>query len=125
MASAILNAPATGVEFDGDWAASWTCPNLNQYPGYAYQFVAQIRGGVLHGLKGVKGEPSSLVIDGKIDADGMAAFSGEIIVGSSLVGLGAARGSASDFYALGQFQHSNGTGRRLQGRPCSLMFERQ
>ena len=39
--------------------------------------------------------------------------------------MGAARGTASDYYALAQFQHGNGTGKRLEGRPCSLTFERQ
>jgi len=125
LAQVILNAPASGTDFDGNWQTSWTCPNLGQYPGYSYQFVAQVKNGVLHGLKGVKGEPSSLAIDGKIEADGLAAFSGEIIVGSSLAGMGAARGTASDYYALAQFQHGNGTGKRLEGRPCSLTFERQ
>jgi hypothetical protein len=53
-------------------------------------------------VKGTKGEPSSLVLDGKIEPDSAAGFFGEIIVGSSLVGLGAPRGSPSDFHALAQ-----------------------
>ena len=125
MANLILNGPATGKNFDGTWQTIWTCPNLGQYPGYSYQFNGQVTGGLYHGIRGVKGQPSSMMLDGKIESDGAAGFFGEIIVGSSLVGLGAARGTPSDFHAVVSFQDSSGTGRRIEGRPCTLSFHRQ
>jgi hypothetical protein len=125
MANVILNGPATGKNFDGTWDTTWTCPNLGQYPGYSYQFSGQVVNGVYHGIRGTKGQPSSLVLDGKIEADGAAAFSGEIIVGSSLVGLGAARGTPSDFHALATFANTSAKGRRIEGRPCILTFQRK
>jgi hypothetical protein len=125
IADLILNAPATGKNFDGTWVTEWTCPNLGQYPGYTYRFPGQVKDGAYHGLKGVKGEPSSMVLEGKIASDGAAAFFGEIIVGSSLVGLGAARGTPSDFHALAHFDHASGNGKRIEGRPCSLTFEKE
>jgi hypothetical protein len=125
MASLILRGPATSKNFDGVWQTMWTCPNLGQYPGYTYQWSGQVTGGVYHGIRGVKGQPSSMVLDGKIEADGAAAFFGEIIVGSSLVGLGAARGTPSDFHAIATFESSSGSGRRIEGRPCTLSFQRQ
>jgi hypothetical protein len=125
LADVILHTPATGAKFDGAWRTSWTCPNLGQYPGYTYEFVGQIKDGIYHGVRGTKGEPSSLVMDGRIEADGMAAFAGEIIVGSSLTGLGAARGTPSDYHAMAAFDGSNGKGKRIEGRPCLLSFERQ
>ena len=125
IADFILNAPATAKNFDGTWVTEWTCPNLGQYPGYTFRFPGQVKDGAYHGLKGVKGEPSSMVLDGKIDSDGAAAFFGEIIVGSSLVGLGTARGTPSDFHALAHFDHASGDGKRIEGRPCSLTFEKQ
>jgi hypothetical protein len=125
MANLILGGPATGKNFDGAWLTTWTCPNLNQYPGYTYQFHGQVTGGVYHGLRGVKGQPSSMVLDGKIEFDGTAAFFGEIIVGSSLVGLGAARGTPSDFHAVATFENSTADGRRVEGRPCTLSFQRE
>jgi hypothetical protein len=125
IADLILNAPATAKNFDGTWVTEWTCPNLGQYPGYTYRFPGQVKDGAYHGLKGVKGEPSSMVLDGKIDSDGAAAFFGEIIVGSSLVGLGTARGTPSDFHALAHFDHAGGDGKRIEGRPCSLTFGKQ
>jgi hypothetical protein len=125
LANLILNAPAAAKNFDGTWQTEWTCPNLGQYPGYTYRFTGQIKDGAYHGLKGVKGEPSSLDLNGKIDADGTAGFFGEIIVGSSLVGLGTARGTESDFHAIAHFTASSGDGKRLEGRPCSLSFVKQ
>ena len=125
IADLILNAPATAKNFDGTWVTEWTCPNLGQYPGYTYRFPGQVKDGAYHGLKGVKGEPSSMALDGKIGSDGVAAFFGEIIVGSSLVGLGTARGTPSDFHALAHFDHTSGDGKRVEGRPCSLAFVKQ
>jgi hypothetical protein len=125
IANLILNAPSAAKNFDGAWQTEWTCPNLGQYPGYSYRFVGQIKDGAYHGLKGVKGEPSSLDLNGKIDADGTAGFFGEIIVGSSLVGLGVARGTPSDFHAIAHFTASSADGKRIEGRPCSLSFVRQ
>jgi hypothetical protein len=66
-----------------------------------------------------------MVLDGKIEADGTAGFAGEIIVGSSLVALGAPSGTASDFHALAQFEHASGNGKRIEGRPCNLTFMKQ
>jgi hypothetical protein len=111
--------------FDGTWQTEWSCPNLGSFPGYTYSFNGQVKDGVYHGVKGVKGEPSSMVIDGRIEADGTAGFAGEIIVGSSLVGLGAARGTPSDFHALAHFDHGGGNGKRIEGRPCTLTFIKQ
>ena len=125
----LVNLIRTGAPpiktFDGTWQTEWTCPNLGGYPGYSYSFNGQVKDGVYHGTKGVKGEPSSMTLDGKIEADGTAGFAGEVIVGSSLVGLGAARGSPSDFHALGHFDHGSGNGKRIEGRPCTLTFLKQ
>jgi hypothetical protein len=124
IADLILKSSATGTNFDGSWQTIWTCPNVGQYPGYSYRFIGEVHDGNYHGARGAKGEPSSIVLDGKVEADGAAAFFGEVIVGSSLAGLGAARGTPSDFHALAQLDHGSGSGRRLEGRGCSLSFEK-
>jgi hypothetical protein len=124
MANLILGGPATGKNFDGAWQTTWTCPDLGRYPGYSYFFTGQVSDGVYHGVKGEKGQPSSMTLDGKIESDGAAAFTGEVIVGSSLVGLGAARGSASDFHAVALFESGRASGRRIEGRGCTLSFQR-
>jgi hypothetical protein len=124
MTMAILNGPATGSAFDGPWQTTWTCPNVGNFLGYSYQFESMVQGGVYHGAKGAKGEPGSMVLDGKIESDGVAAFSGEVIVASSAAAMGAARGTLSDFHAVASFSGSSGQGRRLEGRNCSLSFSR-
>ena len=53
-----------------------------------------------------------MALDGRIGSDGLAAFYGEVIVGSSLTGLGAARGTPSDFRALARFDGAAGSGKR-------------
>jgi hypothetical protein len=121
----ILSAPATAKNFDGTWQTTWTCLNVGQYPGYSYRFSGQVKDGAYHGMRGVKGEPGSMILDGKIASDGTAAFFGEIIVGSSVVALGAARGTQSDYHALAKFDRTSGTGKRIEGRQCSLAFARQ
>jgi hypothetical protein len=125
MADLILSAPTTATTFDGAWETTWTCTDLGQFPGYSYRFTGRVKDGSYHGLRGVKGEPSSLDLTGKIEPDGTAAFVGEVIVGSSLVGMGVARGTPSDFRALAQFDKTSGTGKRIEGRPCSLSFVKQ
>ena len=125
IADLILAAPATTKNFDGAWLTTWTCPNLGQVPGYTYRFSGQVKDGAYHGLKGTKGEPSSLVLDGKIESDGMAGFFGEIIVGSSIVAMGAPRGTPSDFHALAQFDRASANGKRIEGRSCTLTFGKQ
>jgi len=121
----IQNDPAPSKAFDGTWKTTWTCSNVGQYPGYTYQFVAEIKDGVYHGTRGVKGEPSSMVMDGKIEADGTAGLFGEVIVGSSVVALGTARGTPVDFHAIGKFDRTSGSGKRIDGRPCFLTFAKQ
>jgi hypothetical protein len=121
----ILSTPATGTNFDGSWQTTWSCPNVGLYLGYTTQFIGNIANGVYHGIRGTKGEPSSLVLDGRIEADGTAAFLGEAIVGSSLIAMGAARGTPVDFHALAQFRGASGNGKRIEGRPCSITFEKK
>jgi hypothetical protein len=125
MADLIMSGPTMAKNFDGVWETIWTCTNVGQFPGYTYRFTGQVKDGSYHGLRGIKGEPSSLDLNGKIEPDGTAAFFGEIIVNSTLVGMGAARGTPSDFHALAQFAASSGTGKRIEGRPCSLSFAKQ
>jgi hypothetical protein len=124
IADLILSGSSGGKTFDGAWQTTWTCTNVGQYPGYSYRFEGEVKDGAFHGVKGVKGQPSSMVLDGKIMSDGMAAFYGEIIVGSSVVALGAARGTPSDFHALAHFDRRSGSGKRVEGRPCTLTFEK-
>jgi hypothetical protein len=125
LADLILTAPATTNNFDGTWQTTWTCTNFANFPGYTFQFPIAVKNGSYHGQKGKDGEPGSLIVDGKVAPDGTAAFFGKGVVGSAVVALGAARGSQYAFHALAQFDRRSGTGKRIEGRPCTLNFVKE
>ena len=59
LANLIRTSAPPIKSFDGAWQTEWSCPNLGSYPGYTFSFNGQVKDGVYHGVKGVKGEPSS------------------------------------------------------------------
>jgi len=124
LADLIRNDPTTAKNFDGTWQTTWTCLNYGNFPGYSYQFPAQVKDGSYHAQHGKEGDPGSLVLDGKIEPDGAAAFFGKGVVGSMIVAMGAARGTQYAFHALGQFDRTGGNGKRIEGRPCTMIFSR-
>ena len=124
LADAIRIDATPSKAFDGTWQTTWTCTNYGKFPGYSYQFPAQVKGGAYHGQHGRTGDPGVLQLDGRIEADGSAGFYGKGIVGSAVVALGAARGTEYFFHALGNFSHNVGDGKRLEGRPCTLSLTR-
>jgi class 3 adenylate cyclase len=121
----IVAEPAPSKNFDGTWQTTWTCANVGQSLGYTFEFRGQIKDGTYHGLHGTKGQPGSLELEGKIEADGTAGFKGAVIVNSPITGMGAARGTVSPVYALARFDHASGTGSRINLRPCTLTFVKQ
>jgi hypothetical protein len=125
MVNLIVAEPAPSKNFDGTWQTIWTCANVGQSQGYTYEFRGQIKDGTYHALYGIKGQPGSLELEGKIEADGMAGFKGTVIVNSPLSGMGAARGTVSPVYALARFDHASGAGSRVNLRPCTLTFVKQ
>jgi hypothetical protein len=126
VAQLLLATAAPSKDFDGTWQTTWFCPfPADPNRSYQYDFKGLVKNGAYHGVKGVAGQPGSMVLDGKIEPDGAAAFRGVIIVNSSFVALGAAKGSESDFFALAQFERAGGKGKRLAGRTCTLTFMKQ
>ncbi len=61
-------------KFDGNWQTTLSCPNFRDALGYSYQFVSSVKDGVIHGVHGTEGQPTSLVLDGKISPDGKASL---------------------------------------------------
>ena len=125
MVNLIVAEPAPSKNFDGTWQTTWTCANVGQSLGYTFEFRGQIKDGTYHGLHGTMGQPGSLELEGKIEADGTAGFKGAVIVNSPIAGMGAARGTVSPIYALARFDHASGTGSRINLRPCTLTFVKQ
>jgi hypothetical protein len=127
IADLTLAAPTIkSKNFDGTWLTTYTCASVGPTLGYSNQFSAQVKDGEYHGLKGKEGERGSLSLDGKIAPDGTAAFLGKGVVGSSAFAVGGVQaGTQFFFHVLAQFDRANATGKRVEGRPCSVTFLKQ
>jgi len=113
--------------FDGKWLTTVSCPAARDALGYSYQFVSTLKDGVFHGLHGAEGEPGSLQIDGTVSPDGNAALYAKGRTGSKeyVPGRDTPRGTEYGYNIEAHFEGATGTGKRVEGRPCSLKFVKQ
>ena len=113
--------------FDGKWITTVSCANYRDALGYSYQFVSTVKDGAFHGMHGTEGEPGSLVIDGTIAPDGKAALYAKGRTGSKeyVPGRDTPRGTEYGYNIEAQFEAATGSGKRVEGRPCSLKFAKQ
>jgi hypothetical protein len=113
--------------FDGKWLTTVSCENARDALGYSFRFVSEVKDGKLRGLHGTEGEPSSLLIEGKIDADGAAKLYATGRTGSKeyVPGRDTPRGTEYSYSIDAHFKGAKGTGTRVEGRPCSFQFEKQ
>jgi hypothetical protein len=112
--------------FDGEWDLVLTCPNSNGALGYSFRFPAFVKDGVLHAEKGAKGEPGWLQLDGNIPADGHANLYANGLVGASEAAVGhRPPGTQYGYHVDAQFSDTSGKGNRVEGRPCSVDFNRK
>lgn len=58
--------------FDGKWTTTVSCEPSRGALGFSYRFVSEVKDGSFRGLRGVEGQPSYLLIEGKIEDDGVA-----------------------------------------------------
>ena len=95
--------------------------------GYSFRFVAEVKGGNFYGQHGAEGEPSSLRIQGKISAAGAGKLYATGHTGSKefVPGRDTPRGTEYSYDIEAHFGDDTGTGARIEGRPCSLRFEKQ
>ena len=113
--------------FDGKWVTTVLCENARDALGYSFRFVSEVKDGKLRGLHGTEGQPSSLLIEGKIDADGSAKLYATGRTGSKeyVPGRDTPRGTEYSYSIDAHFKVNKGTGTRVEGRPCSFQFEKQ
>jgi hypothetical protein len=113
--------------FDGMWQTTVSCAAARDALGYSFRFVSTVKDGVLHGLHGTAGEPGSLQIDGKIAADGVGKLYANGRTGSKeyVPGRDTPRGTEYGYNIDAKFEGSTGSGTRIEGRPCTLQFEKQ
>jgi hypothetical protein len=122
-----FSSAAGTQQFDGTWQTTVSCAAARDALGYSFRFISTVRNGVLHGLHGTAGQASSLQIDGTIEADGTGKLYAKGFTGSKefVPGRDTPRGTEYDYNIDARFKGSNGTGTRVEGRPCSYEFVRQ
>jgi hypothetical protein len=122
-----VSSAAGTQRFDGMWQTTVSCAAARDALGYSFRFISTIRDGVLHGLHGTAGQPSSLQIDGTIEADGTGKLYARGFTGSKefVPGRDTPRGTEYGYNIDARFGASTGTGTRVEGRPCSYQFVKQ
>ena len=113
--------------FDGKWQTTVSCENFRDALGFSYRFISDVKDGNFRGLHGTEGQPSSLLIEGKIDADGTGKLYATGRTGSKeyVPGRDTPRGTEYSYNIDAHFKGTKGTGTRIEGRPCSFTFEKQ
>ncbi len=121
------SAVLAGENFDGKWLTTVSCESARDALGYSFRFVSEAKDGNFRGLHGTEGQPSSLLIEGKIDADGGARLYATGRTGSKeyVPGRDTPRGTEYSYNIDAHFKDGRGTGTRVEGRPCSFQFEKQ
>src|SRR5580658_7242638 len=128
IALMVLPQAASSQEsFDGKWLTTVSCEAARDALGYSYRFVSEVKNGNFRGLHGTEGKPSSLLIEGTVGADGSGRLYATGRTGSKeyVPGRDTPRGTEYSYSIEAHFQGTTGTGTRVEGRPCSLQFEKQ
>ena len=119
------HAAESANHFDGKWDTILSCPNSSGALGYSFEFPSLIKESVLHGEKGVKGQPGWLQLDGPVSPDGTANLYASGLVGAAEMAVGRRPPGTQYAYHLDvQFDGSAGKGQRVEGRPCTVDFRR-
>jgi hypothetical protein len=123
----LAQAASSEESFDGKWLTTVSCEAARGALGYSYRFVSEVKRGKLRGLHGTEGQPSSLLIEGTVAADGSGKLYATGRTGSKeyVPGRDTPRGTEYSYSIEAHFKGTQGTGTRIEGRPCSLQFEKQ
>jgi hypothetical protein len=113
--------------FDGKWLTTVSCEGARDALGYSFRFVSEVKNGNFRGLHGTEGKPSSLLIVGTVGTDGSGKLYATGRTGSKeyVPGRDTPRGTEYSYSIEAHFKGTTGTGARVEGRPCSLQFEKQ
>ena len=112
--------------FDGTWSIMLSCGNTDGALGYSFVFPSTVKDGDFEGHKGEEGKPGWLQIKGKIAADGTAKFYADGLVGASQAAVGHRPvGTEYGYHIAAKFSGDEGSGKRVEGRPCGFTFTRK
>lgn len=122
----LLRGAEPDRRFDGTWDTVLSCENTAGALGFSFKFPSTVKDGVLHGQKGTKGKPGWLELDGRIGSDGAAKIYAEGLVGAADYAVGRRpAGTEYGYHIEATFSEDSGTGKRVEGRPCSVAFKKR
>jgi hypothetical protein len=123
-APAVAQAPTTA--FDGTWLVIVSCSAASDGAlGYVYRFPASVSEGLLHGEHKAKGLPGWLTIDGTIKSDGSAILLAQGLTGRPAYSVDRVQPlTAYAYHVTAHFGPTQGTGTRIELRPCDLQFSK-
>lgn len=132
VAAAAASAPqasaatAAASRFDGPWQVVVTCTTVDgKALGYELRFKGAVSGGQFWAEHGKPDESPWLSLSGPIGSDGAATLQARGRTGPPGFAIGKPRpGSPYQYRVQAQFDERTGRGRRLELRPCELVFER-
>lgn len=118
-----VQAADDAARFDGKWDTTVSCTNASGALGYSFQFVSTVKDGALHGKRGTESKPGWLRIDGSIQPNGTAKLYAKGLVGAREYAVGhRPAGTEYGYHVEGKFSDNEGTGKRVEGRPCDVSF---
>jgi len=122
-------AKAATTRFDGAWEVAVECPDFaegGRVRGYAFRFPATVKDGRLQAQRLAEGAPGWLRLEGTIGADGQAQLSARgRTAGTEYTLKGSQPGTPYGYGVEARFEVARGTGRRVEGRPCTFTFVRE
>jgi hypothetical protein len=129
QAAPVLTLPGAG-RFDGAWTIAIKCSDHTEGKtvarGYAFQFSAEVKDGVLLGQHKAKGAPGSLTLVGKIQADGAAELKANGVTDEPEFSINnISKGTPYGYRIKARFEDSRGTGSRVDGRACDFSFAKK
>jgi hypothetical protein len=114
--------------FDGAWNAVLACPNSADGRALAFSFAfdAVVKDGLLHGERGVAGEPGWLRLDGPIAADGSASLVAEGVTNIPRYTIdNVPKGTRYKHAVEARFDQKHGAGSWITIRTCDFTFDRR
>jgi hypothetical protein len=117
------------TQFDGTWNVIISCSDEvggSGARGYKFQFTADVKQGVLYAQYRTPDSPGSLTLEGKIQTNGVAELNAHGRTGNPDYAVNRlSTGTPYSYLIKGQFGATQGTGTRIDSRPCSFVFSKR
>jgi hypothetical protein len=127
-APAATAAGSASPAFDGHWAISLVCEDVQKYGkfarGYTYNFFADIKDGELRAQYGQVGQQGSLTMVGTLQADGTVEIRATGLTANPEFAFGSRSGMPYSYSMRGSFTRVLGKATRIELRPCEATFIR-